>query len=204
MTVTCASGAPRHEVALPRCAVSFPVTSLSAAETAARGDVVATVTAAAKAACTIAAPLGLNWTTCTTAGSSGAVVLPSPAWLLPPRPRPCPPPFLRSRPRRAPLRSPLSLETNACSGCLEDRCAPFFRGRLEWRVLTMRMISSRSRFFIACSVSARYGSLASPRRTSIIGPTPVGSPGLVSAGSDAALWWTGKFLAAVASPVPSS
>ena len=70
-----ASGAPRYEVALPRCAVSFPVTSLSAAETAARGDVVATVTAAAKAAGTIAAPLGPNWTTCTTAGSSGAVVV---------------------------------------------------------------------------------------------------------------------------------
>ena len=75
MSEACASGAPRHEVALPRCAVSFPVTSLSAAETAARGDVVATVTAAAKAACTIAAPLGLNWTTCTTGGSSGAVVV---------------------------------------------------------------------------------------------------------------------------------
>ena len=75
MSEACASGAPRHEVALPRCAVSSPVTSLSAAETAARGDVVATVTAAAKAAGTIAAPLGPNWATCTTAGSSGAVVV---------------------------------------------------------------------------------------------------------------------------------
>ena len=75
MSEACASGAPRHEVALPRCAVLPPVASLSAAETAARGDVVATVTAAAKAACTIAAPLGLNWTTCTTTGSSGAVVV---------------------------------------------------------------------------------------------------------------------------------
>ena len=75
MSKACASGAPRHEVALPRCAVLFPVASLSAAETAARGDVVATVTAAAKAAGTIAAPLGPNRTTCTTAGSPGAVVV---------------------------------------------------------------------------------------------------------------------------------
>ena len=179
MTVTCAPVTSGYKVALPRRAVLPPVASLSAAETAARGDVL---------------PLGVP----------ELLLLPTPPWLFPPRPRPCPPPFLRSRPRRAPLRLPLSLEANACSGCLEDRCAPFFRGRLEWRVLTMRMISSRSRFFIACNVSARYGSLASPRRTSIIGPTPVGSPGLVSAGSDAALWWTGKFLAAVASPVPSS
>ena len=81
------------------------------------------------------------------------LLLPTPPWLLPPRPRPCLPPLLRSRPRRAPLRPLLSLEANACSGCLEDRCAPFFRGRLEWRVLTMRMISSRSLFLIACSVS---------------------------------------------------
>ena len=43
MSKACAPGAPRHEVALPRCAISFPVASLSAAETAARGDVVATV-----------------------------------------------------------------------------------------------------------------------------------------------------------------
>ena len=60
MSKACPSGAPRHEVALPRCAISFPVASLAAAETAARGDVVATVTAAAKAAGTIAAPLGPN------------------------------------------------------------------------------------------------------------------------------------------------
>ena len=74
MTVTCAPVTSGYEVALPRRAVLPPVASLSAAETTARGDVVATVTAAAKAACTIAAPLGLNWTTCTAAGSSGAVV----------------------------------------------------------------------------------------------------------------------------------
>ena len=77
MSKACASGAPRHEVALSRCAISFPVASLSAAETAARGGVEATVTAAAaaKAAGNIAAPLGPNRTTCTTAGSSGAVVV---------------------------------------------------------------------------------------------------------------------------------
>ena len=75
MTVTCAPVTSGYEVALPRRAVLPPVASLSAAETTARGDVVATVTAAAKAACTIAAPLGLNWTTCTAAGSSGAVVV---------------------------------------------------------------------------------------------------------------------------------
>ena len=60
MSKACAPRASRHEVALPRCAVLFPVASLSSAETAARGDVVATVTAAAKAAGTIAAPLGSN------------------------------------------------------------------------------------------------------------------------------------------------
>ena len=75
MTVTCAPVTSGYEVALPRRAVLPPVASLSAAETTARGNVVATVTAAAKAACTIAAPLGLNWTTCTAAGSSGAVVV---------------------------------------------------------------------------------------------------------------------------------
>ena len=75
MSETCATRASRHEVALPRCAVLFPVASLSAAETAARGDVVATVTVAAKAAGTIAAPLGPNRTTCTTAGGPGAVVV---------------------------------------------------------------------------------------------------------------------------------
>ena len=42
MSKACAPGAPRHEVALPRCAILFPMASLSAAETAARGDVVAT------------------------------------------------------------------------------------------------------------------------------------------------------------------
>ena len=76
MSKACAPRASRHEDALPRCAVLFPVASLSAAETAARGDLVATVTAAAKAAGTIAAPLGPNRTTCTTAGSPGAVVVP--------------------------------------------------------------------------------------------------------------------------------
>ena len=60
MSKACAPGAPRHEVALPRCAISFPVASLSAAETAARGDVVATFIAAAKAVGTIAALLGPN------------------------------------------------------------------------------------------------------------------------------------------------
>ena len=56
----CAPGAPRHEVALPRCAVLFPVASLSAAEIAARVHVVATVTAAAGVVATVAAPLGPN------------------------------------------------------------------------------------------------------------------------------------------------
>ena len=60
MSKACAPGAPRHEVALPRCAVLFPVASLSAAETAARVHVVATVTAAAGAAATVATPLGPN------------------------------------------------------------------------------------------------------------------------------------------------
>ena len=60
MSKACAPGAPRHEVALPRCAILFPVASLSAAETAGRGHVVATVTTAAGAAATIAAPLGPN------------------------------------------------------------------------------------------------------------------------------------------------
>ena len=60
MSKACAPGATRHEVALPRCAVLFPVASLSAAETAARVQVVATVTSAAGAAATVAAPLGPN------------------------------------------------------------------------------------------------------------------------------------------------
>ena len=131
MTVTCAPVTSGYEVALPRRAVLPPVASLSAAETAARGDVVAAVAAAARVTATIAAPLGSNRTTCPTAGRSRAVVVASWSYAV---------------------------------------------------------------------IPARYGSLASPLRTSIIGPTPVGSPGLVSAGSDAALWWTGKFLAAVALP----
>ena len=126
MTATCAPVTSGYEVALPRRAVLPPVASLSAAETTARGDVVATVTAAAKAACTIAAPLGLNWTTCTAAGSSGAVVVAYSAVAVSAAAAALSAPFLRSRPRRAPLRLPLSLETNACSGCRDVRCAPFF------------------------------------------------------------------------------
>ena len=58
MSKACAPDAPKHEVTLPRCAVLFPVASLSAVETAVRVHVVATVTAAAGAAATVAAPLG--------------------------------------------------------------------------------------------------------------------------------------------------
>ena len=92
MTVTCAPVTSGYEVTLPRRAVLPPVASLSAAETAARGDVVATVTAAAKAACTIAAPLGLNWTTIAAPLGSNrttcpaAVVFTSATALSPPAP----------------------------------------------------------------------------------------------------------------------
>ena len=76
MTVTCAPVTSGYEVALPRRAVLPPVASLSAAETAARGDVVA---AAARVTATIAAPLDSNRTTCPTAGRSRAVVVASSA-----------------------------------------------------------------------------------------------------------------------------
>ena len=79
MTVTCAPVTSGYEVALPRRAVLPPVASLSAAETAARGDVVAAVAAAARVTATIAAPLGSNRTTCPTAGRSRAVVVASSA-----------------------------------------------------------------------------------------------------------------------------
>ena len=74
MTETCAPDTSGYEVALPRRAVLPPVASLSAAETAARGDVGATVAAPARVTATVAAPLGSNRTTCPTAGRSRAVV----------------------------------------------------------------------------------------------------------------------------------
>ena len=131
MSKACAPGAPRHEVALPRCAALFPVASLSAAEPAAKGM----WWRPSPLPPGLPAPSLLPWVPTELPvlplGTPELLLLPAPPRLLQPRPRPCLPPLLRSRPRRAPLRLPLSLETNACSGCREDRCAPFFRGRLK-------------------------------------------------------------------------
>ena len=84
------------------------------------------------------------------------LLLPQLLLLLPPRLRTWLPPRPWPRPHRAPLRPPLSLKKYACLGSRDDRCGPFFWGRVEYRVSTIWMISGRSRFFIACSVALTW------------------------------------------------
>ena len=76
------------------------------------------------------------------------LLLPKPLLLLPPRPRPW----------------SLSLEKSACSGGQDDRCDPFFWGRVKYRV-RVRMISAQSHFFIDCSVALTWSYSSGSART---------------------------------------